>query len=627
MANCDVKEILTKLYGEGSPESNHYALTKFLETLKETGEEYKRKKAELGVESFQSVYEQKKKFRLGIEGTSGNARVNQILGHDQSESYTNDEVYSVELDPDKKIEATSGGAAGSDTVWGEGLERLGGSVKHFYIKVPDSIPDDAEKDAKGNLKGSTPVPPNANTPIAWNESHNLGKDGSNLFLEGRIMAAEAMKNIFGYDLPFVSNFLIVRNWAQIKDSDGVFAISSFAEEGSYEWGQKLKKNSKTEENRKYLKESVVGGTGYAVEMGIIAGKPVYVYNQKGIKGKPEGWYKYDYDAGKFVKTEKNPTLGNKPALIGARESTKKNSGGLTANGKRAINSILSKTLESKAAANSSTVTEILKIINAPHVANKTFVSTGKEDLYIGNAVKKTDIPAGVTIDGKIDSFTNFGNPFLPSSMKDPDLTGNTANRVIVKEDGTETSELDTLKMYAEWLVKGTIPEGYPTDETSLDMLKFKREFIIANLGAINSVLKLKVTSRDIKNTGSALTQPQILVAVAHKSSSIYDPSKLETSAGKTAFDIAAEKNAENSDDAFNADTSAPVSGERFGNTNDMNEESGGYFISMFVANTKGKKKKTAAAFIKQVNWYRRCIGKEPGFVRIIFVNLFKQLYF
>jgi hypothetical protein len=57
---------------------------------------------------------------------------------------------------------------------------------------------------------------------------------------------------------------------------------------------------------------VKGGTGYAVQMAINEGKPVYVFD-----GTKEGWYTYDYNLKDFVPTD-IPTLTKNFAGIGSR---------------------------------------------------------------------------------------------------------------------------------------------------------------------------------------------------------------------------------------------------------------------------------------------------------------------
>lgn len=82
--------------------------------------------------------------------------------------------------------------------------------------------------------------------------------------------------------------LFARNWIQVKNSDAVFAI------GQLSYGK------------------VNGGTGWAVQMAIDAGKPVHVFNLSN-----EQWYVYDKEKRVFV-PEETPRLTKNFAGIGTR---------------------------------------------------------------------------------------------------------------------------------------------------------------------------------------------------------------------------------------------------------------------------------------------------------------------
>ena len=98
--------------------------------------------------------------------------------------------------------------------------------------------------------------------------------------------------------------LLQRNYYQVVNSDAVFAIGNIA--GNI----------------------VEGGTGWAVQMAIDQGKPVYVFNQK-----DNNWY--TYSNGKFIQTS-TPVLTKNFAGVGTRE--------ITEAGKNAIKAVYEKTL-------------------------------------------------------------------------------------------------------------------------------------------------------------------------------------------------------------------------------------------------------------------------------------------
>lgn len=183
--------------------------------------------------------------------------------------------------PAKNVSSTyinhSGGAQGSDSVWGEIGEKYGVISKHYYTG------ETSQYNA-----------PAGNTEIS-NEDYE----------EGRYKVAQAAKANYGYQYSTMKDPRLIRNWAQVKYSDAVFAIGNMVNKG-----QKLFPNKKND-TRLASHVAVTGGTGYAVEMAIQAGKPVYVFDQKRLQ-----WYK-NID-GKWSKSD-TPALTNNFAGIGTRE--------------------------------------------------------------------------------------------------------------------------------------------------------------------------------------------------------------------------------------------------------------------------------------------------------------------
>ena len=85
-------------------------------------------------------------------------------------------------------------------------------------------------------------------------------------------ANKTLKRHFPTCKSFVDN-LLRRNWYQVKDASGVFAVGKLCASGKI----------------------VEGGTGWAVQMAIDARKPVYVFDF-GVGS----WKRYDYDKQKFL---------------------------------------------------------------------------------------------------------------------------------------------------------------------------------------------------------------------------------------------------------------------------------------------------------------------------------------
>jgi len=116
--------------------------------------------------------------------------------------------------------------------------------------------------------------------------------------------------------------LLARNWAQVKYSKEIFAIGNIVKEGDI---------SKSGYSVKCKSSSVDGGTGYAVHMGILAEKTIYVFDQKKLS-----WYKWSYILEDFLKIKDTPIIQSTDfAGIGTRE--------LSPEGELAIEEVFKKT--------------------------------------------------------------------------------------------------------------------------------------------------------------------------------------------------------------------------------------------------------------------------------------------
>lgn len=100
--------------------------------------------------------------------------------------------------------------------------------------------------------------------------------------------------------------LLARNWAQVKYSSQIFAIGHIVLPGE--------KGLKGYISRSNI-ETVDGGTGYAVQMGINNKKDIYIYDQ--IRRK---WFKWSYIKNSFIEIKNTPKIScNNFAGIGTRE--------------------------------------------------------------------------------------------------------------------------------------------------------------------------------------------------------------------------------------------------------------------------------------------------------------------
>lgn len=180
----------------------------------------------------------------------------------------------------------SGGAKGADTLW-DSIGRTFGltKAKHFWMGQ------------------TTPI---GNTEISEDDT----KEGK----EKVTLAARAMGRIA--PTHNVQSPLLIRNWSQVKYADAVFAVTTMLSAGS---GMNYDKKALIRQGK--------GGTGYAIEMAIQAGKPVYVFDQE--RGR---WFA---NLGKGWVNSDTPTLTKNFAGIGTRE--------INAAGKQAIRDVFEKT--------------------------------------------------------------------------------------------------------------------------------------------------------------------------------------------------------------------------------------------------------------------------------------------
>jgi hypothetical protein len=185
----------------------------------------------------------------------------------------------------------SGGALGADTYWGEIGAKYGVRSNHYWC---------GERTPNGNFEI---------TDVDYNE--------------GRFEAAKAANWNYGYKYAAMKNNLLIRDWAQVKHSDAVFAIGRLAKEG-----EPLFPNQRNDD-RLALRDTVQGGTGYAVAMAIIHNKPVHVFDQD-----KKQWYTYDNEEWRQTET---PVLTKNFAGIGTRN--------LNYYGKRAIEDVYKKSAE------------------------------------------------------------------------------------------------------------------------------------------------------------------------------------------------------------------------------------------------------------------------------------------
>ena len=173
----------------------------------------------------------------------------------------------------------SGGASGADSVWDKEGHVYNVPTKHYFIPT----------------KGSWP-PVRANTEVSA-----FDIEEAHIRLQ---VANDTLRRKYPTTSDYINN-LLKRNWAQVKYSDAVFAITEI-------------------ENDKPM-----GGTGWAVQMAIDLHRPVHLFSES-----KDCWFTWN---GSEYVTEPIPVLTPNFAGIGSRNIGSK--------GRMAIKAVYEKTFK------------------------------------------------------------------------------------------------------------------------------------------------------------------------------------------------------------------------------------------------------------------------------------------
>ena len=232
----------------------------------------------------------------------------------------------------------SGGAIGSDSVWGQIAEEYG---------IPNT------PDRQMHYYNNQPTP-RGNVQISQED-----------YEEGRYKVAQAAKANWGYQYNTMKDDRLIRNWSQVKYSDAIYAIGTMVKEG-----ERIFPNQPGD-TRTAKHTAVTGGTGYAIEMAIQAGKPVYVFDQSRNR-----WFK---NINGEWSTSEVPTLTPNFAGIGTRQ--------IQQNGINAIRDVFEKTFNTKQQDNQQNIQS--QIINNTDNTNNDPVnfSTTQESIQIIESAK------------------------------------------------------------------------------------------------------------------------------------------------------------------------------------------------------------------------------------------------
>lgn len=336
----------------------------------------------------------------------------------------------------------SGGAIGADFAWGNIGASYGVSGKHYF-------------DATDTREGKQP--PYGNTLIT-DEDRTLGERKA--FYAGKTMGRLSSK------AQKVADPLLIRDWNQVKNSDMVVAIAQkFDMPGD-------KFSNKSDDERVALVPQVSGGTGWAVQMAISEGKPVFVFNQADGK-----WYMNFMGVWKYAEA---PILSNNFAGIGTR--------GINAAGEAAIRECYEKTVASMNSQSvrptvEETVTQAEKPFDRESLSpemQEEFDRLTKRTTQINN-ILSSGVMTSIEAREIVDSLMNLITDYITEIINDPAI-----NDVALKEQGNEAYLANLLvNKNFEGLIAPFNPKG-------LTRLEIINKIGIDNL--INVFLKSKLTA-------------------------------------------------------------------------------------------------------------------------------------
>ena len=319
----------------------------------------------------------------------------------------------------------SGGAKGYDAEWDIiGSEYGMVNNKHYLL------PEDGEvSDLRLRGKGVKPVD-------ATNDIGHVAKTGP-VTGEAQLAVSQAERLMGRIESThFTRNTKKIRNYAQVKNADGIFAIGSLIPKGA-EITIARGQSTKTA-----LVPQVNGGTSVAVQLGIMQGKPTYVFNQVGNSVYSQGWYKWDNRVKDFVSTE-TPTLTKNFAGIGTSSNT-------TEAGKRAIRDVYEKTFNKSNSISGNT--KAPGFVEASEIYNKLGNKTVSKNVKIVKTyqqagvdyAKKNNAVFSLRVDN---SEHHFGNPFSPVKAE------------IEKGLTAVSTTKEAVERYIAWVINSNQPRA------------------------------------------------------------------------------------------------------------------------------------------------------------------------
>ena len=336
---------------------------------------------------------------------------------------------------------------------------------------------------------------------------------ANDITEGARKVAQAANKMWGnnvngeiipYSYSTMKDSRLIRNWSQVKYSEGIYAVAPLGLKGDA-WREDVKSGKNNP--RILLKDGVQGGTGYAVEMGIQNGNKVYVFNTVANSKYDIGWYQVIN--GKYVKLAEAPVLTKNYAIIGSRDNSEI--------GKQAIRDVYEKTF--KQSENKKVEQFKVEITKFNYTRQEVKNNPNTAYVYTENTYSITNFPDRQGGGSAI--IRPEPNAFAIVTKKKYDYdTKENVDYIDTPENFKEFTEVNTrlineLKNSGKSKIK--FPQGFATDKAAMPtrFAEWLQKELLDNFGLITELNSTKtgLISKDVKEIKDVEQSNQTSISV------------------------------------------------------------------------------------------------------------------
>lgn len=317
------------------------------------------------------------------------------LAEREAQFPTPSELSTVEPSTISNVVIHSGGAAGADSLFAEIANEIGLPTKAYSFK--GHTIEEGSPEYIAGFKGARPAKEERvvlTDEELFTNVDEMSRAGSNIHYDNGKYLPTGKK--------VTKNKLILRNFYQVNNSDAVIAVGKFAAQPNTDF-----------------RLNVNGGTGWAVELGILQGKQVYFYSVGNKK-----WAKFNYETNNWEAIEGLPPKFNNFAGIGSRE--------VGDVGEQAIRDYLMQFKEANAI--KSSATEVVTRASNPNAVKEVVDAGG---VYIGRKSSTYDYPGF------------YGNPYVVQNGKVKEAVDAYREDLISVLNGTPSAESEVVKYYKD----------------------------------------------------------------------------------------------------------------------------------------------------------------------------------